>query len=757
MACDPNFGNVGVLLYMDGANGSNAFVDSGPNTLAVSNTGSPVQSNAEAPSFETTSGHFPSSSYVSVPLVSGGPLDIGTGDFTVEGWIYAPAQSGGNGCFLSDSAGQIQLDYDTASGGDFIATGSRWNTSTTGAPAPINTWAAFALVRSGATTQFFVNGVASGSTGTATVGALTTGTLRLGGAVGSTPFVGYLSNIRVTKGLARYTTAYTPAGPLGGTCAITVPNVTGQALATAESNLTGVGLVIGSVTQTSDPVINSGNVILTAPTAGASAMVGDTVDITESNSETVPNVDGALLATGESALTGAGFTVGTVTQTSDPVINSGFIIGTSPTGGTRATAGSAIDVSESNSETVPNVVGVPLASAETDITNAGLSVGTITTQFSLTIPGGNIISSTPVGGARATAGDSVDLLESSGPGVGTVPDVLNTSQALAEAAIIAAGFVVGAVTFQSDPITIAGNVDIQSPAGGTSAFLTSPVNITMSTGLAALRVPDLFGLTQSAAIILLLSLGLVPGAIGSAPSQFVPPNTVMTQNPSAGTPVAAGSVVSFVISLGVLAAGEIFDFEATVISQYANSPTILQLCNNLNQYIDQSTNFANFYNFVWNVDTAVGFGLDIWGKIVGVSRLLKIPNTTDYVGFYMPGESQPAQDWQPMGSDQDHPPVGGAMYTGHNATETYLLDDNAYRQLILAKAFANICTTTAPAINQILQNLYGPGTAWVLNTGVMSISYNLSFTPSAIQLAILQQSGVIPTPPAVSFVINTDV
>lgn len=97
------------------------------------------------------------------------------------------------------------------------------------------------------------------------------------------------------------------------------------------------------------------------------------------------------------------------------------------------------------------------------------------------------------------------------------------------------------------------------------------------------------------------------------------------------------------------------------------------------------------------------------------------------------------------------------MYTGANATEAYLLNDDSYRQLILAKAFANICTTTAPAINQILQNLYGAGTAWVLNTGPMAISYNLSFNPTAIQLAILEQSGVIPTPPGVAVTINTNV
>lgn len=347
---------------------------------------------------------------------------------------------------------------------------------------------------------------------------------------------------------------------------------------------------------------------------------------------------------------------------------------------------------------------------------------------------------------------------SSGPAPAYIPDVTNTSLTAAESVIVADGFAIGTVGFAPSAIVIAGNVISQDPVGGTEAALGTAVNLVVSTGLPQLTVPDLFGMTQTDSVTLLESLGLVVGAIGSAPSQTAAPGTVQTQNPSPGTPVAAGSVVSFVISTGVPAAGVVFDFEATIISQYANSPTILQLASNMNEYVDQSANFANFFNYVWNVDTAQGFGLDIWGVIVGVSRLLQIPNTTDYVGFYQPSESQPAQDWQPMGSDQPpQPAVGGQMYTGYNATDSYLLPDNAYRQLILAKAFANIAATTAPALNQILQNLYGPGAAFVLNDGPMAISYNLTFTPTAIQLAILEQSGVIPTPPGVAVTINTGV
>lgn len=409
----------------------------------------------------------------------------------------------------------------------------------------------------------------------------------------------------------------------------------------------------------------------------------------------------------------------------------------------------------SGTTSVPDIVGDSVTVATAALVSAGLIAGT-TTQVLDPSPPGTVLTQNPAAGTTVASGSAVDFTYSEGV---AVPDIVNTSVAVvAPGLLAAAGFVLGAVTYAASATVITGNVISQNPAAGAFAAGGSAVDVVVSSGLPAITVPDIYGLSQSDAILAIESAGLTVGGIGSAPSDLVPPNLVQLQNPTAGTAVAVGSIVSFVLSLGVLAVGTEFDFEATVISQYANSPTIMQLVKNLNQYIDQSTNFANFFNYVWNVDTAVGFGLDIWGKIVGVSRLLNIPNSVDYIGF--DNSATPPPDWQTMGSSAapyNDPPVGGALYTGYNATTAYLLLDDAYRQLILAKAFANICTTTAPAINQILQNLYGPGTAWVLNEGPMAISYNLSFTPSAIQLAILEQSGVIPTPPAVSVVINTGV
>lgn len=696
MACDPNFSSVGVLLRMDGANGSTTFVDSSPNALTVTTHNAAAQSSAQAPSFETTSGDFSAgalTSYLTVPLVSGGPLDISAGDFTIEGWIY-PLGSSGN--FIQTSDFKVDMEWNSGTS-QIVCTVLNGHESSANGTVPATTWTAFALVCASNVLTIYINGV--GGTSSAITGrtSLSAGSWQFGSCPG-VPGQIFLSNIRVTKGVARYTSNYTPAGPFLGTCAVTVPNVVGEVLATAESDITAALLTVGTVTTGYSPTIPAGSVVSQSPAGGAMAMQTDPVDLVNS-------------------------------------------IGPAPIA-------------------IPNVVGMTLADATATLFAVGFLTSPVTLATDPVIPVGSIISQSPTAGTFEVPGTNVGLVESEGPFPLLVPDLTNLSIPVATALLVSLGLILGTISSQPDAVIIAGNIDAQSIAAGTPASPGDVINVTISSGLPPLTVPDLFGLTQTDAINLLLSLGLVPGAIGSAPSKFVPPGEVQAQNPSAGAAVAVGTIVSFVLSQGIPAVGTLFDFEVTVISQYANSPTILQLCNNLNQYIDQSANFANFFNFVWNVDTAVGFGLDIWGKIVGVSRLLQIPNSTQYVGFYQPSESQPDQDWTPAGSSQppyNNPPVGGAFYTGYNATEAYLLPDDAYRQLILAKAFANITSTTAPAINQILQNLYGPGSAWVLNTGSMAISYNLSFTPTAIQLAILEQSGVIPTPPGVSVVINTNV
>lgn len=177
--------------------------------------------------------------------------------------------------------------------------------------------------------------------------------------------------------------------------------------------------------------------------------------------------------------------------------------------------------------------------------------------------------------------------------------------------------------------------------------------------------------------------------------------------------------------------------EQTIISQYANSPTLVRLVQNMNQYIDQTANFQAFYDFVWNVNTAQGFGLDIWGRIVDVSRQLQVTNPQTNFGF-----SDGVNDFYPFGQQP--------FYSGPASTSTYTLSDEAYRTLILVKALANISATTSPALNQLLKNLFaGRGRCYVNDLGGMAMRYTFEFYLQPFESAILTQSGAFPHPAGV--------
>lgn len=400
---------------------------------------------------------------------------------------------------------------------------------------------------------------------------------------------------------------------------------------------------------------------------------------------------------------------------------------------------------------VPNVIGLTSAAASAALVAVGYVPSPIVSVLN-DAPPGIVFAQSPAAGTLLPALSDVGFTVSLGR---EVPNVVNTSLTpVATADIVAAGLTVGFVTYASSVLIIAGNVISQSIPPGTFVPGGTPLNLVVSTGRASLVVPDLLGDTEAQALTALLSVGLVLGAVSSAPNLVVPVGEVMAQNPSPGTPVASGSIVSIVLSLGIPVVPPNFDFEATVISQYANSPTILQLVQSMNGYIDQTQNFADFYNFVWNVDTAQGFGLDIWGRIVNVSRLLQIPTGQRYVGFQ--DGTGPAWDVEPFGALAGGPTGGqGVWYTPIAATESYLLEDEPYRQLILTKALANIVNTTVPAFNQLLQNLFpGRGNPYVTGSQ-MAMVFNFDFDLTPIELAILQQSGAVPIPPGVSFTIVT--
>ncbi|EAA0619001.1 TPA: DUF2612 domain-containing protein [Shigella flexneri] len=76
---------------------------------------------------------------------------------------------------------------------------------------------------------------------------------------------------------------------------------------------------------------------------------------------------------------------------------------------------------------------------------------------------------------------------------------------------------------------------------------------------------------------------------------------------------------------------------ATVLAQYAASPRLNALINSFNAALSPDSFISDFYGLIWNIDTAEKYGLDVWGKIVGVSRRLTVKDDFNYLASASPG------------------------------------------------------------------------------------------------------------------------
>ena len=143
--------------------------------------------------------------------------DPGSGDFTLEFWLYNASTSGFQAIYTWGSTGSnansgqwIYLNGTTLTGSLFNG-GSEYSATKT--LSTTNTWHHVAFVRSGTTIQIYLDGV--GGTSGSFSGAPNTSTaysLNIANEPNNTtyPFTGYIDDLRITKGLARYTANFTP-------------------------------------------------------------------------------------------------------------------------------------------------------------------------------------------------------------------------------------------------------------------------------------------------------------------------------------------------------------------------------------------------------------------------------------------------------------------------------------------------------------------------------------------------------------------
>jgi beta-lactam-binding protein with PASTA domain len=273
-----------------------------------------------------------------------------------------------------------------------------------------------------------------------------------------------------------------------GRANVTVPNVVGQTQTSGQSAITAGSLTVGLITTVNSTTVPAGSIISQNPAGGASVQPGTAVALTVSvgpASVTVPSVVGQPQAAAQSALISAGLTIGGITTANSATVAAGSVISQSPTAGTSVAGSTSVALVVSSgpaSVTVPNVVGQAQATAQSTLTSSGLTVGGVTTANSATVAAGSVISQSPTAGSSVAGGTSVALVVSLGPASVTVPNVVGQTQAAAQSAITSAGLTAGTITSVSNATVAAGSIISQSPIGGSSVAVGTPVAIVVSLG-----------------------------------------------------------------------------------------------------------------------------------------------------------------------------------------------------------------------------------------------------------------------------------
>ena len=213
VASDPYFMYNSLLLPGTGSNGAqnNTFLDGSTNNFAITRNGNTTQGTFSpyGPNWSIYQDNVVAS-YLNFTTSVGSAFQF-TGDFTIEAWVYYTSLSGDASLYVSsDSSSYFALNISMSAGVYNIYLNSGSPTSSFSHGISVNTWTHVAMVRSGSTVTLYTNGVSKGTlTNSSTVSYNSPSINRTGGGVSGVER--YLSNFRVVKGAAVYTSAFTPS------------------------------------------------------------------------------------------------------------------------------------------------------------------------------------------------------------------------------------------------------------------------------------------------------------------------------------------------------------------------------------------------------------------------------------------------------------------------------------------------------------------------------------------------------------------
>jgi hypothetical protein len=209
---DQYYNSCSLLCHFDTINPTGRFIDNSRNNFAITSSGNVGLSTSQY-KFGGASAFFDGTGdSLTVPGVANAAFNPNNG-FTVEGWVFFTSNPSFQ--FIVSSAqgvGSFESYWfvGTTSGGNWRVSYGGASAVDTGVAIVLNTWTHFALSCTSTTARLFVNGT---QIGTATVTQQNTNMSLVIGVYGGGNlyyFNGYLDELRLTKGVARYTGNFTP-------------------------------------------------------------------------------------------------------------------------------------------------------------------------------------------------------------------------------------------------------------------------------------------------------------------------------------------------------------------------------------------------------------------------------------------------------------------------------------------------------------------------------------------------------------------
>jgi len=206
MAGDANYNSVSLLLHGNGSDGSTTVTDNSPSPKTVTAVGNARIRTAQSKFGGSSLYCDGSGDYFSLTGVS-----FGTGVFTVEGWVYIVATDKTNALIdtrNTDITTSGFLLYVRSTNKLTVGTGNPF-VATEGATTVTTGWHHFALVRTGGNFYTYLDGVLEATV--ANAATLSSTSWRIGNTWdASANGEVYIDDLRVTSGVARYTSNFTP-------------------------------------------------------------------------------------------------------------------------------------------------------------------------------------------------------------------------------------------------------------------------------------------------------------------------------------------------------------------------------------------------------------------------------------------------------------------------------------------------------------------------------------------------------------------